>query len=540
MTNKEIAAHFRDLARVMEYAGENAFKIRSYSKAYDLLRKRDEPVAHLSAPELQQLDGIGKAISEKIVALVHTGRLEQLDRYRATLPPAAAELLQVRGLGPKKVKQLVEELEIESVGELLHAIRENRVIELKGYSDKSQAKLRQQLEFYQSSQGLARYADLEARALKFLKALRQNCTRAELTGELRRQLPVVTEITLLATRDALPYLREAGFSESEQSAIGELDEFATRVLLTDPEDFARAWVHSSSAPAFLAEHTALREADGANEAAVFADADLPYVPAPQREAESPFPPVVAADVIGERDVRGVVHAHTTWSDGATSSEVLAKACRDAGYDYLVVTDHSKAAGYAGGLSRERLLAQRDELRALDARLPDFRVFAGTECDILRDGTLDYDADTLRTLDVVIASVHSVLTMSLEDATARIVRAIETGLVDILGHPTGRLLLSRAGYPLDWDRVFDACASHGTAVELNASPYRLDVDWTLIPRALERGLKISINPDAHALSGLGDIRYGVLAAQKAGLRPAECLNALDADGFAAWLAARGQA
>ncbi len=540
MTNKEIAAHFASLARLMEYAGENQFKIRSYRKALDILKKHPKSVARYTSQELQALEGIGKAIAEKIVELTSTGQLTLLERYRSEIGPAAIELLGVRGLGPSKVKQLVKELEVESVGELLQAIRENRVIELKGWSHTTQEKLRQQLEFYQRAQGFARYADVIAGAEEFLASLRQNCTQAALAGEAARQCPVLSELTFVATEDARQFLSEAGFvvSASAASATGHLADFPARVLLVLPERFALEHTLASSSPEWLAQHPRLAEVSGAETSAeVFAKADMPFVPAPQREVESPFPPVSEDKLIELKDIRGVVHAHSTYSDGSTELGVLAKACKEKGYDYLVITDHSKAAGYANGLSIERLREQRQEIDALNAANPEFQIFAGTECDILRDGSLDYPDEVLASLDCVIASIHSVLRMSQADATARLIKAIANPYTTMLGHPTGRLLLSRAGYPLDMEAVLQACAEHQVAIEINANPYRLDLDWRHLQRALELQIPISINPDAHAIGGIDDIKFGVLAAQKGGLQPSQCLNTKTVKEFASYLAQR---
>ena len=558
MTNRDIAQLLRGYAKLLEYHGENAFKTRSYTKAYDVLRKRDEPVAGLSVAELQGIDGIGKAISQKIVDIVATGRLRQLDELAAASPPGAVELLAVRGLGPKKVRQLIDELAVESTGELLHAIRENRVIALKGFSEKTQDKLREQLEFHQRAQGRARYADVESAVAALLVAGRGHAARFEVTGAFARQCPVVDEIHFLATDDlnaaaldvelrdatAVPAASDtpAHPTSGVASLAGTLAQVPLRVDLVPESAFEAVKNLSDSAAEFLAARGADPIAfddlaETVRRAAAFAKTECATTPVPQREAASPYPPTPADSVVERGHIRGIVHAHTTWSDGSTPLPVLAEACRAAGYDYLTVTDHSKAAGYAGGLSVERLRAQRREIDEVNARGDGFRVFAGTECDILRDGSLDYPDEVLAELDIVIASIHSVLRMDPADATARVLAAVHHPYVDILGHPTGRLLLSRPGYPVDMEAVLTACAKTGTAIELNASPYRLDLDWRLVGRARELGVPVSINPDAHSLAGLDDVRYGVLAAQKAGLRPEECLNTKSADGFAAWLAAR---
>ncbi len=273
---------------------------------------------------------------------------------------------------------------------------------------------------------------------------------------------------------------------------------------------------------------------------VFAQANLTYVPPPQREAYAPYPPTPEDELLQLRDIRGVVHAHTTASDGSATLPVLAKAVRTAGYSYLTITDHSRAAFYAKGLSPERLRAQAVEIDEYNAQHTGFKVFKGSEVDIMRDGSLDFTDEVLAELDIVIASVHSVLSMKPADATERLIRAVQNPYVTMLGHPTGRLLLSREGYQPDMAVILAACAEHQVAVEINASPMRLDLDWTHVGLAVELGVKLSINPDAHSVGGLDNIRFGVLAAQKAGLRSRDCLNCLEADAFGQYLLSRKRA
>ena len=533
MDNQAIAKHFRELADLLEYHDENTFKIRSYRKAYDLLRKRDEPVAGLDAKALQGIDGIGKAISEKIVTLTETGQLPQLIAERERTPELALQLMGIRGLGPGKVRGLVTGLDVQSIGELLHAARENRVVALKGWSDKSQAKLVGQLEFYQRSLGKVLYGKAEASAVELLGRLRGECVRADFAGELARQCPQLDEFEYVCQGP------EAGFAERLKLELrdgayrGDSDGLPVSVRVVEASRYGSELVRATASRTFVRKHPGLDEAmkaDAKTEQEVFAKAGMPFVHVAQREATSPYPPTPPEELITPQDIRGVVHAHTTYSDGSTELRDLVRACKEAGYEYLTVTDHSKVATYANGLSIDKLAAQMREIEEVNAEVEDFTVFSGTECDILRDGSLDYPDEVLAELDIVIASVHSTLGMSESDATARLIKAVEHPNVHMLGHPTGRLLLSRAGYPVDMDKLIDACVANATAIEINASPYRLDLDWTYVRRAADRGIPISINPDAHSIKGIGDIRYGVLAAQKAGLRKVECLNALDAEGF----------
>jgi DNA polymerase (family 10) len=239
-------------------------------------------------------------------------------------------------------------------------------------------------------------------------------------------------------------------------------------------------------------------------------------------------------LIEDADIKGILHVHTTWSDGLHELEDMCNYAKRLGYQYIGITDHSKSAFYANGLQVERVLAQMEAIDALNEKLAPFRIFKGIESDILNDGSLDYEEAILEKFDFIIASVHSNLKMSMEKATARVLRAIENPFTTILGHPTGRLLLSREGYPLDWEVILDACAEHKVSIELNANPYRLDLDWTLIPEATKRGILVAINPDAHSRDGYDDIRYGVLCARKGALTAAQCLNNFDLEAFTSYI------
>ncbi len=555
MTNAGLAQAFSELALLMEYRGEDGFKIRSYRKAADLLKKGNVAFAELSRAELLAVEGIGKAIADKIAELNDRGELSLYRRLADETPAVALDLLGVKGLGPKKVKQLVTELGVESVGELVHAADENRVAALKGWSAASQAKLYAQLTFFQDSQHQLRYASALPPADALLATCREHSPRVELTGQLRRQAITVDAIELLAVEsDGLrEALRDRGFEVEPggpgRRPVATLNTDAVRqvVYLCAVEEFELAWLSTTGSAEFLTEHPGLVSALDAmvgaggagevSEGSVFAKADMPYVPAPQREAASPYPPTPPADVIQPGDIRGIVHAHTTASDGSATLAVLAKAVQDAGYAYLTVTDHSRAAFYANGLTPARLRAQATEIEDYNREHPGFRVFKGTECDILRDGRLDFADEVLAELDIVIASVHSVLAMSPADATERLIRAVENPYVTMLGHPTGRLLLSREGYRPDMSLVLAACAEHEVAVEINASALRLDLDWTHVPLAVALGVRLSINPDAHSVAGIDSVRWGVAAAQKAGLRKEHCLNCLEADAFGEYLLSR---
>lgn len=551
MTNKEIARTFQYLGNIMELHGENKFKIRSYQNAYITLRKLQQPLAEMAAEEISGIKGVGKAISGKIRELLENGKMETLERYKSQTPEGIQEMLNIKGFGPKKIGVIWKELEVETIGELLYAVNENRLVELNGFGKKTQDTLKQQLEYYQKSKDSFHYAALEEEALQLLNQLEKTFpdTPLSLIGAMRRRANIADQIDLLIGTDQAPevllnldFLVDAVLQNGVIKARTASD-LPVGIQFCTPSEFGSKLFQYTATPDFL--HTFISAYPGIDfknleqEEAVFEKVELPFIPPELREEKWSL--TLAQEnklplLIEKEDIKGVVHSHTTFSDGLHTLEEMATYSRDQGYAYIGITDHSKAAFYANGLQPERVLQQMEEINTLNEKLAPFKIFKGIESDILNDGSLDYEADILKQFDFIIASVHTNLRMDEEKATTRLIKAIENPYTTILGHPTGRLLLSRQAYPIDHRKIIDACAANKVAIELNANPYRLDMDWRWIPYAIEKGVLISINPDAHSKEGIHDIHFGVLSARKGGLTAAQCLNTMDTAAFAEWIEA----
>ena len=539
MTNKEIANKFQELAHLMELHGENKFKIRSYSNAYLSLRKVTDSLEAMSDEEIGAIKGVGKSISAKIRELVDKGEMENTKKYQAITPQGIQDMLKIKGFGPKKINVIWKELGAESVGELLYACNENRLIELKGFGLKTQKDLKEKLEYFLLSKNKFRYADLEKDANVLLQKIQIALPQAKisLVGEMRRRCTIVNVIeVLIGSDEAIDGLFESDFLVLEKK---ENNQFFAKtgngkpvtIYTCLPNEFGSKQFRYSTSDeflkAFIKKNQGVNFKGLATEEEVFQKANLPYIVPEIREfadvldlAESDKLPVL----IEENDIKGVIHTHTTYSDGINTLREMATYARDQGYEYIGITDHSKAAFYANGLKEDRVLQQFAEIDALNEELAPFKIFKGIESDILNDGSLDYPTDILRQFDFIIASVHSNLKMDKDKATNRLLKAIENRYTTILGHPTARLLLSRTGYPIDHKKIIDACATYSVAIELNANPYRLDMDWKWISYAMEKGVMISINPDAHSTGGIHDIHFGVLAARKGRLTREMCLCA----------------
>ncbi len=544
MTNKDMARQFRLLAELMELMGENPFKVKSYRQAYLTLRSSSLPIGEMDAEALSAIKGIGKAISGKILEIRQNGTISLLARLQSEIPAGVVEMLEVPGLGPKKIRTVWKELGIETLGELLYACQENRLLSLKGFGEKTQREWQEKIKYYQRSRGRFLFPDAEAAAKALLRELaeRYPAARAEWTGAIRRGCAVIDSIDILVAADPVPDLSDGAWLESLRELEPNRYEavygngFPVRLTVCLPADFGTLQFRLTGSDAFLASferlYPGMSRSAAREESAIFDRSGCPPIPPERRDSLRPLErtdPIL----VSEADIRGVVHAHTTYSDGADSLSAMAAAAAAAGYDYLGITDHSRAAFYANGLREDRLLLQWDEIDRYHASSPAIRLLKGIESDILYDGSLDYPDEILRQFDFIIASVHSNLKMDMDKATARLIRAIEHPCTTILGHPTGRLLLNREGYPIDHERVLAACAANQVAVELNANPNRLDLDWRWLEKALEMGVVVSVNPDAHSRDGIRDIRYGVLAARKGGLPPDHCLTCYPSDNFLAF-------
>lgn len=546
MTNKEIANAFQDLAKIMELHKENKFKIRSYSSAYITLRKLGTPLTEMSDTEINGLKGIGKAISGKIRELLDNGKMATYQKYADKTPTGVMEMLKIKGFGPKKVEVIWREMGIETIGELLYACVENRLIEAKGFGQKTQEDLRKKLEYYLKSKDSFHYASLESEAKDLVDTIKKQLPSAqiELTGAIRRLSPILNSIEILvAAHEEIKSIFDEEklvlLSEEKGKYTGKT-EHNTPVIIyhcAANEFGSKQFWYSGNQPfidAFLEQSPIKTFKEIATEKEIFEAISLPFI-VPELREESSILDIAKVGklptLVEEGDIKGVIHSHTTYSDGLNTVKEMAEYSQSLGYQYIGITDHSKSAFYANGLKPDRLYQQWAEIDQLNQTFGEgFKILKGIESDILNDGSLDYEEDILKQFDFIIASVHSNLKMDKQKATNRLIKAIENPYTTILGHPTGRLLLSREGYPIDHPKVIDACADNGVYIELNAHPYRLDLDWTWIPYAIEKGVKISINPDAHSTKGIHDIHYGTLAARKGMLTKEMCLNTLDIDGF----------
>lgn len=545
MDNYQIAENFSLLGKLMDIHGDNSFKAKTYSSAAFTIDRLPAPLAGLEPDKIAAIRGIGSSTAKYITEQLTTGKLQLLEDYIQRTPPGVLEMLSIKGIGPKKISTIWKELEIESLGELLYACSENRLTLYKGFGEKTQQNIRESIEFYLGSMGSYLFQQMESYAAVLNDQLRASFTSAQfaLTGEFRRQLEVINTLEWVTT--ATPDQLIAFFSTNDFATVSQTDGYTSfrgkeNVLLgfhfTTAEKFHSKLFETSAGEDFLAALIANNSWDALavhdSEESIFTSAGIPYHPPFLRE-KTAFSTV--PEVIQPCDITGIIHSHSNWSDGVHTIEQMAKAAIEKGLQFLVISDHSKTAFYANGLNEERLAAQHQQIDELNAALAPFKIFKSIESDILNDGSLDYAPDVLRTFDLVIASVHSNLKMTEEKAMGRLLKAIENPFTNILGHMTGRLLLSRNGYPVDHKKIIEACAANHVVIELNAHPRRLDMDWRWIDYALDKGVLISIDPDAHAIDGFEDCRYGVLSAQKAGLTKDKNLSSFSLAQFEAFIA-----
>lgn len=543
MVNKQIAAKFNLLASLMELYGENAFKTKAYSNAYVTIRKWERPLSEMSPAEIGEIPGIGASVRDKIIELLEKGSLKALDVYTSKTPEGIQQLLGIKGLGPKKVKTIWEALKIESPAELLYACEENRLVALPGFGFKTQEDLRIKISYFLESRDRYLYGQIESEVLSMVQKIEDKFPGHQIAtaGDFATLNPVVDKIELVisppitdTTFSSLSGTHFDGIKDSNGFHFIWEERFTVFVRSVKSESFGSVWAGLTLSE----EWQKVITPEVINALKKPSLSETPWSGLPNEWMDRVDALSIAKNdwqnLIGIDQIKGVLHNHSTWSDGLHILSEMADNVVKRGYEYFLITDHSQSAFYANGLLPERVTKQWTEIDELNRKNPSFRVFKGIESDIKGDGELDYDDEILKGFDCVIASIHSNLKMDIDKATSRLIKAIENPYTRILGHPTGRLLLARPGYPIDYKKVIDACAANNVAIELNANPLRLDLDFSWIGYCMEKEVMISINPDAHSTGQLDYIRYGTIAARKGGLTKDKCLNAKTLPEFEEWL------
>lgn len=563
---KEAAIFIEEYGVLLELSGANAFRVRAYTNAVRILEMLETPLdALIAAGTLGEVKGIGKSVGELVLEFADTGTATAYEELRASVPDGLLDMLRVPGLGPRKIIAIREALGIEDLDALALACGDGKLAELKGFGKKTQENILKGIEYIRAHRGRFR-ADVARESTQTLfdtlQALPQT-QRIEVAGSLRRAKETVKDVDFVVSANEPQVISDAFVAHPAVAEITAQGETKSSVRLNNGMQVDLRVVPDGEFPYILHHFTGSKEHNVAlraraqgqglkineyglyrgeervecvDETAFFAAMGLAYIPPELREglgeieaaAENALPELLTA-----ADIRGMLHVHSTYSDGADSIEAMALAVRERGYDYLGMADHSQAAAYAGGLNVDAVKRQWDEIARLNEKLAPFRIFKGIESDILGDGSLDYADDILEQFEYIVVSVHSQFNLDRAKMTARIIRAIEHPCATIVGHLTGRLLLDREGYDVDVDQIIEAAARCGVAIEINAHPARLDIDWRHVKKARDHGVQIAVNTDAHSTGGLDNLPYGIGIARKGWLRAKDVPNALDCEAIATW-------
>jgi len=540
MENEQIVDALELLVKLWDVHGLNEFKSKNLSFAARGLDKFPGRIANLTEDELYAIPGVGKVVIQIVRDIAQTGTCPDLEAMIEQSPPGILDLLKVKGLGPKKVGLVWKELGITELDDLLAACESGQLEQLKGFGKSVTENVRTYILFLQENRKKMRINKAEKLSDDLLNLLTTKFSKIAVSGELARDCEVISSLVFVAQTDDIfgsQFLIEEihGFQTDDQQSSpftwrghfeGHL--IPIEIHFTDDLQFDIMSYQLSAHPEHLGQVNFFKLKNVGSAEEVYSSQNLPYIIPAMREGLEEFAwseKHASNDLIEMADLKGCVHNHSTYSDGKNTLLEMAEACRAMGLQYFGIADHSQYAAYAGGLKEEDLQRQHAEIDSLNAQWSDFKILKGTEADILPDGSLDYNPRILASFDYVVASVHAQLVMDQDRAMDRLLKAIENPYTSILGHPTGRLLLTRAGYPIDTMKILDACKANGVSIELNASPYRLDLDWRYIYAAMEKGVYVSINPDAHKIEGLKDMEYGVRVGRKGGLLKSLTLNAL---------------
>ena len=573
MDKNQVANLLDETASLLELKEDsNPFEVRAYQNAARAVNGLDGDIEELARQgKLKGVPGLGSTIIKRIEEAVETGHIALYDELIETTPPIKLEMMRIPGVGPKKINAIYHQLHVNSIPDLVQACEENKVADLPGFGKKTQDKILQGIAFLAQHAGRFLYPVAEEEASHMYVVLRElpEIVRLQVAGSLRRRRETIGDIDMVASvddsasDDVRRKIMDVFTSQPSVQAITGKGETKSSVVLNNGMNMDLRVVNDSQFPYTLHHFTGSKEhhiplrrralsmnmtindyglfrgkephlelVPCKDETDIYAALGMAYIEPELREDMGEIEAAINATLpvlVQESDLRGVLHVHSTWSDGQNTIREMAEACVARGLTYLGLTDHSKTAAYAGGLNEEDLHQQHEEIDLLNKEYAGrIRILKGIECDILRDGSLDFKDDVLATLDFVVVSIHSLFNLSPEEQTQRMLHAISNRYADIIGHPTGRILLGRDGYALDLDAVIDAAAEHGVCIEINAHPTRLDLDWRYLHRARDKGIKIPINPDAHGISGLDDMRYGIGIARKGWLQSSDVLNTMSVD------------
>lgn len=546
----DVTLILKEIAELLELKGENPFKIRAYSNAASLIADNNLDVEKLVKDgTLRDIDGIGPALQEKLTQYVETGRIEYHENLKAEIPPELIAISKIKGVGGKKAKALVQTHNVKSVEHLEEMAQNGELMALKGFGAKSAQQVLDSILEMKEYVGKFRLDIAYETGKKVLELLKETgaIKKASSTGQLRRWLEIVEKIEFVVIPTDLDLLiaeLQKSYTVTSDDNLIQFD-YETKPItihIADEDNFGLISHKLSASEQYLEAFDImvnnsfrLQDSylyDGGNklnissEQLLYKQMTMQYVEPENREDAQALQYAITSGLptlIHDKDMKGMLHCHSTWSDGLNSIEEMALEAKRLGYSYFAICDHSQTAVYANGMSPERVLAQHKEIDELNEKDLGIKILKGIESDILNDGSLDYDEEILSKFDLVVASVHSNFTMSKKEMTDRVIRAVMSPYTTILGHPTGRLLLRRKGYEIDQKAVIDAAAEYKTIIEINANPYRLDIDWRLLGYAKSKGVKIAINPDAHNLKGLQHVMYGIRMARKGWLTHNDVVN-----------------
>jgi DNA polymerase (family 10) len=540
MENEQIVDALELLVKLWDVHGINEFKSKNLSFAARGLDKYPGRIANLDLDALYAIPGVGKVVVQIVQDIAQTGTCADLEAMIEQTPPGILDILKIKGLGPKKVGVIWRELGISELDHLLAACHANQLEQLKGFGKAIQENVSAYILFLKENRRKLRLDKAEKLSMHVLDLLRPVFPELYVAGELSRNCEVISSLVFIVqTADMFSAHGLIEGIEGMQTDFQQSSPFTWRgyleghlipieIHLAEQSQATALQFQLGSNPEHLALVNYFQQKNIVQIEEVYRSQNLPFIVPEMREGFKEFEWSIKhqpADLVQLADLTGCLHNHSTYSDGKNSLLEMAEACRALGLTYFGIADHSQYAAYAGGLKEEDVIRQHAEIDALNQTWDDFQILKGIEADILPDGSLDYNDRILASFDYVVASVHAQLVMDQDRAMGRLIKAIENPYTNILGHPTGRLLLTRSGYPIDTNKILDACKANGVSIELNASPYRLDLDWRHIYEAMEKGVYVSINPDAHKIEGLKDMEYGVRVGRKGGLLKSLTLNAL---------------